>query len=350
MKVLHLLNAIRPSGMERMLVSASRYWDLFGIETLVVGQGEDHPYLDELTNSGYPFVAVPTLRKPSGILGLKKAVADYRPDVVNIHPEGAFLPAVAAIRLADRTVPIIRTIHSVFAPKGRASWSRHLQALLADPQVSYFVAPSDAVAANERHWNRESRIILNWVEDRYTEARTKPLSRHPRLAVIVGNCSPVKNHELALRACLDSNFDVAHIGNENGCSEHEKQLLTQLESCGSLTHRGPGDPLSSLRRASVFLLPSIVEGFSVALAEAISVNTPCIVGPASGLTWSYESGLIRVLSLELDEWTRTLRMGEFGSLHTPGEKQSMDLSAARGVHEYVSLYRSALGEGADKCA
>ena len=68
MKVVHLLASLRPSGMERMLVSAAPGTSpQAGVESVVVGQGLDHPFAGELRDAGYSVRTIPRVKSAEGM-------------------------------------------------------------------------------------------------------------------------------------------------------------------------------------------------------------------------------------------------------------------------------------------
>lgn len=339
LRVLHLLGPLYPSGMERMLASAFDEFKDEGISGVIIGQGPAHPFYSALVEAGYAVHIIPRVRTLAGFLALQKVLRRERPDVVHIHTESAFLPAVVGSRLAT-SAPIVRTIHSVFRPNGAALISRRLQGFLADKLVARFVSPSPDVADNEARGGRNSELIYNWVSSEYIEAGLKDLSgkRDAQLATLVGNCAQVKNHEMALRQLLAAGYSVAHHGDESHASPEEVQMLDELARAGRLQYRGTDAPLESLRRSGVFVLSSIHEGMSVALAEAIAVGTPCLVADSTGLSWAKGINRVQHIPLENHEGWK-FALPRTGYVPVAGLAGAPDLSSKRGVAEYAHLYR-----------
>jgi glycosyltransferase involved in cell wall biosynthesis len=341
LRVLHLMGSLRPSGMERMFVSASPHFRNHKVTNIIIGQGDDHPFLGVLQKADYRTAVVPSLRSFRGALDFRRAVREYSPDVVHIHAEGAFAVSTLLIRSATKA-PIVRTIHNVFQPKGRARLSRSIQGLIADRFIAEFVAPSPDVANNEQSFGRTARVILNWVADDYVPisqnaAGSQPVPI-PKSAVIVGNCSKIKNHELALRSLLKAGYRVFHHGDEREASSEEIDLLNALEHRGDLAYRGTSAPLVSLRRAGVYVMPSTREGMPVALAEAMSLGVPCLVGDSPGVDWAKGIDGIEHAALEQRDWDNALPYS--GYVRKKGHLDTPDLSAARGTLEYCDLYYS----------
>lgn len=341
LKIIHLLGSLYPSGMERMLVSAAADFASHDMEIVIVAQGRTHPFQQALVDAGYRVHIIPRVRSWPGTRQFYQVLRRERPDVVHIHTESAFLQAVGAIRFSG-SAPIVRTVHSVFRPQGKARMSRRIQAFLADRFVARFISPSPDVARNEAGWGRASSVIFNWVSGEYLERESgfaEP-KRDPLLAVMVGNCAHVKNHEMALRSLLANGYRVAHHGDEANASPEERHLLDELYQAGRLVYRGAGAPLQALRQAGVFVLPSFHEGMSVALAEAIACGTPCLVADSTGLSWAKGIDGVQHIPLDMRAWTSALHPSGYTPMR--GEAAPPDLSPARGAAEYSEVYRSAI--------
>ena len=328
--MLHLLGALRPSGMERMLVSAAPHWDTRLRHTLI-GQGDIHPFRDTLESAGYRVLSIPSLRTRAGGHGLRQVIAAERPDVVHIHSEGASLRSALSAR---HTALVMRTVHNVFPVRGRASWSRRAQAALGDSHVGKFVAPSPDVAENERRIGRDPEVIYNWIADEFfTTEVSQGIGDY---AVIVGNASPIKNQALALRALVELGIPVAHVGDLGRASGEEIALLRALESRGLLLHSGPGDPIEWLPEAGAYLMPSRHEGMGVALAEALALGIPALVGDTPGLRWARALPGVSSLALEVAEWIEAIPRAF--ALGRDPQREHPDFSARRGAREYGALY------------
>jgi glycosyltransferase involved in cell wall biosynthesis len=240
-------------------------------------------------------------------------------------------------------VPVIRTVHSIFDASGRWWLSRRLQGMVADRFVQEFVACSADVAGNEERFARNPRIIMNWVDDRYHHAETRTPDSESGLdplAVIVGNCSDIKNHELALAVLLDAGFRIAHLGDESRASSAEATLLDEAAQTHRLATRGVGDPLPWLRRADLFAFPSRYEGMGVALAEAVAMGVPSLVNDVPGLAWARHAPGVQ-FAASPEGW-RTAVANHNAKNVSRIDIALPDLRAERGAREYTDVYSRAL--------
>ncbi|MFD1720174.1 glycosyltransferase [Amnibacterium endophyticum] len=325
--------------MERMLVSALSAFGAVGVRGVVVGQGLEHPYADDLRVAGYEVRLIPSVRSVDGLRHLYRTIRSIRPDVVHVHTEGVFLATVLVSVMATRSRRVVHTVHNVF--DGGPAWRirRRLSRAVADRFLERVVVCSPDVAENERRFGRRSTLIYNWVDDRFFElqGQRRPPRGDEDHVLLLGNCGPAKNHEMALRAVLSSNSVVSHVGGEGSASEGERDMLDRLQAAGRLRRRGAAVPDAALLEATRLLMPSRNEGMPVALAEALTIGLPAVIADAPGLRWAAGQHGITVVPLEQDGWTRALK----GTAVPAATAPPIDFSAERGAAEYTAVYRAA---------
>ena len=118
-----------------------------------------------------------------------------------------------------------------------------------------------------------------------------------------------------------------------------------------------GDPAELLRAADVFVLPSVAEGMSNSLLEAMSTSLPCIASDIGGNQDLLGAGKGLLITLGegcRERWTQALikllsdpelrrRLGDSGRRRIEEE-----FSLSRVVKRYVALYRSLLPPSAQE--
>jgi glycosyltransferase involved in cell wall biosynthesis len=347
-RVLHLLGPLRPSGMERMLVTAAKYFRTENVLNIVVGQGRDHTFSVELRSAGCDVREVDAIGLSAvNARAFRRLVRELEVDVVHIHTEGNYLRTALVARWAlGRKGAIVRTIHSVFDAKGLWRVRRLLQAIVADRVLGALIVPSPDVAANERAMLRRPVVIFNWVDDEIFKIQARRLSDKLRpdslpTALLVGNCSAIKHHELALEALSESTHRVIHLGDERDASPRESAILDSLQRSGRLLERGVQSPHDALRRADYFVMSSRHEGMSVALAEAIVAGIPALVNDVKGLQWARKISGVSMVSDDATSWARAIT--SWDSFRAHSSSSAPDLSASRGAREYAQVYREVLG-------
>ncbi len=130
-----------------------------------------------------------------------------------------------------------------------------------------------------------SRIVVVYpgVDERYAPALVNPAPQGPAMALYVGGLLKRKNLPLALRGLAQARARGVQVELViAGTGEEEPQLRSEVDrlDLGSrVTFLGRVDEatkLDLLRRADLFLFPSLLEGFGMAAAEALSCGIPVI--------------------------------------------------------------------------
>jgi glycosyltransferase involved in cell wall biosynthesis len=339
--------------MERMLVSAAPYWQETGWQAEVVGQGNDHPFADDLTTAGYNVRYVRSLRTTAGLGDLARLLRATRPDVVHIHTEEAHGPVSLVARGTLPNVGLVRTIHNVFNFRGVTVARRRLQNTMARLVGTYHVAPSWDVADNERkNWSLNCKVIENWVADEFSHDmhsdRRSITAETPLRVAMVGNCSDVKNHQMVLRSALAlPRVVVVHVGGILAATQEEQVLVRQLEGQSRLEMLGARTDVAAILHGSqVFAMPSLHEGMPVALAEALCTGLPCLISDAPGLHWAAsEPGVL--VARDGSDWIKLLgRLSQdetfisssTSAAQADSARQRERFSARRGVTEYAAVY------------
>jgi glycosyltransferase involved in cell wall biosynthesis len=337
--VLHILGPIMPSGMERMLASGNSKFKELGVRNAVVGRGPKHPYSEALRGLGIDVSELSSYRPWTSSGGeLRKVLRESKPDIIHIHTEGDWFLTVLAIRLSSAwKTPIVRTIHSVFSPTGNKRIKRRIQALIADSQVLAFIAPSIEIVDNEKSYGRSVQYVHNWVDDSFLKlASSRPKkANHNKVAMLVGNCSEIKNHEIALEAVLATGWKIVHLGDEQNCSQREKTLLDELAKSEQLIFRGVSSPLEFMGEANLFLMPSIKEGFGIALAEALSAGVESVISDSESFRWTEGIDGVTRLPLSDQAWKRFLTEWEKPAHVRLGH---WDFAPDKGVAVYYEVY------------
>jgi glycosyltransferase involved in cell wall biosynthesis len=285
-------------------------------------------------------------------------------DLVHVHTERAnFLYGLTCGLLARRAV--VRTIHSNFLYGGRVRLKLRVQRRLLRALGIRHIAISRGVQDNEQgRYGNASRLIYNWFDtsrfaalaalDRDSERQRWHLA-HDQIAVLVlGNCSPIKNHLAVVEALArlrppsGSNVVILHAGLEDA-ARTEWNRARQLGVDGRIRFLGKVDDVPSLMVASdLYLMPSLHEGFSIAGLEALGAGLPGILSDRPGLADLREffSGLVytgvtpEAVATGLETAVATLpALLEQASGNRDKARQCF--SPKRGVSEYAEVYREA---------
>lgn len=354
MRVLHVLDELRPSGAEVCLRVAAPLWAQHGVECEILSLGGKlGPYAPVLEAAGYPVHHLPQDPYRAFLPAYLRLVRGY--DVVHVHVERAnFYNALAARAAGVRRV--VLSVHNVFGFTGTLRLERRVQRALLRTAGARFLSVSASVRAAElANFGNPTTWIDNW----YDDARITPPSPEERAAaraalgladgelaaVTIGNCSPVKNHEAALRALAEVPVTLLHVGLEEP-AEPERKLAADLGITDRVRFLGRVDDVRPvLAAADLALMPSRWEGMSIAALECLAAGLPAVFADVPGLR-DFRALGVPVSWVAPHDVTDGLRriaaLGPEGRV-ARGQRGAAivreHFSAERGVAAYAELYR-----------
>lgn len=360
MRILHVLNELRPSGAETMLRAAAASWRQHGFTGEVLSTGEvAGAYADALRLAGYRIHHLPFAKSWRFLVEFFLFVRRGGFDLVHLHTERACF-WYAALAWAAGQRRLVRSIHAAFDFAGILRVRRSLQRWVMRRVFGVQMAAcSEAVARLE--WDRfrnPAAVLGNWFDsDRYRPAVNPPRAAdRPFVVVTVGNCSPVKNHAAVLHALARlPNAQYLHAGCEEA-AQAERALAQELGVAGRVQFLGMVTDLRPVfRAADLLVMPSLHEGFGIAAVEAMGAGLPVLLADVTGLrdfrTWS--GGAIRYCAPEAVALEAAVR--QFMELPpaeraaegaTLSERAHRMFGVAAGAARYTALYRGTLPSGA----
>ena len=298
--VVHVLGALRHSGAEMMLLCAAESFNRAGIDSLLLAMADeqestlDHLWLRQ--TCGVQTRHLPSDNWWTFSRGYVRLLRQVRPICVHVHAERAsllttFLPRLLRIR-------VIRTVHSSFRFNGLLRARKRIERAVVRRAGVRSISISDSVHDNElSQFKNRSRVILNWYDDRCyrpptiderTAARVaREISEDRVVVAMVGNCSPVKNHEAVFRALSTIGESkrplLLHAGAE-GVKQTEQCLCSSLGVASDVAFLGAtSDVQSVLFAADAFVMPSLYEGMGIAALEAHATGLPLLLASSPGL-------------------------------------------------------------------
>lgn len=350
MRVLHVLNELRPSGAETMLRAAAANWQQQGITGEILSTGDvPGAYADALRLAGYRIHHLPFAKSWRFLADFFRFVQRGGFDVVHLHTERACC-WYAALAWAAGQRRMVRSIHAAFDFAGLLRVRRAMQRWVMRRVFGVQMAAcSQAVASLE--WERfrnPATVLGNWFDsDRYRPAGAEP-RRRGAVIVTVGNCAPVKNHEAVLRALVDlPEVQYLHAGCEDAGQE-ERALAERLGVAGRVQFLGMVKDLRPVfREADLLVMPSLHEGFGIAAVEAMGAGLPVLLADVTGLrefrSWS---GAVRYCAPDAAAVAAAVR--EFLGL-SAAERAAIGVALSEAAHRrfglaagaarYAALYR-----------
>jgi L-malate glycosyltransferase len=298
----------------------------------------------------------------SFVAGVIRALTRLRSEIDIIHTHQALWEAVAT----GLSRPLLAGKPTLVQPASAGYYgeAEELRATRGAPVLRRAILANTAFAAIsaeiEREWRElgvaEGRIMRTAsgvdAERFYPGVSSVEADLLPRPRVMfTGRLHPQKNLPLLLEAWTEvarrraGNLILVGPGNE-------RQRLAELAATLGISNRvqfvGAADnPADYLRAADVFVLPSVAEGMSNSLLEAMATALPCVVSGIGGntdLVADRETGRL-VIKPTAEAWSKIL----LEMLDNPNEAQRLGAAARQRidrdfahrvvVDRYVALYR-----------
>jgi len=198
------------------------------------------------------------------------------------------------------------------------------------------ISPVIADFVRERY-GVESTIIPNGVQLPELDSETSALDKHGlqigKYVLQVSRFVPEKRHfdliEAFERAAV-AGFKLALVGDAHHPDSYEKALKERAAANPAIVLTGflGGNELKAIfQHASVFVLPSSLEGLSISLLEALSFGLPCL---ASGIPANRSVGLDEAAYFDLGN------IGQLAAGITAISKQSWSDKDRDAVRRWVS--------------
>lgn len=211
----------------------------------------------------------------------------WHPDVIHYHAEGPCVPLPIARAAGIKTVATIHgldwkrakwgKIASTYIKLGERAAVRHANEIV--------VLSRDAQEYFRRGYGRDTKLVPNGI----TSHKILPACliderwglKRGNYLLYLGRLVPEKRPELLIEAFKSLNTDKRLViaGGGSDTSEYERQLHEEAKEDSRILFTGfvEGQILEELySNASVYVLPSDVEGMPMSLLEAMSYGCPCI--------------------------------------------------------------------------
>lgn len=363
MKVLHILNELRFSGMEMMLDNSFEEWKRHEVEIEILATGvEKGEAYSLLSEKGYALTHISFVgQRIKAFLELRKFLKEKKFDVVHIHTEANFLIHVLNAYFAGSR-NIIRTFHSIFYPRFLGKMRRMVDRLIASFFSVRYVSVGDSVSNNESiKFFTKSKIIYNWFDtNRFKDFKVQTkkdireklsLSNDVFVITSIGNCSSIKRHELIFEALAklpkSINWVYLHAGRENkNCNERElAKELSIYDRCMFMGLISNAEEVLAI--SDVYIMSSVIEGLSIAALESIASGVPTLLTKVPGLkdilklvpeSIGYEANSDELSTKIVDVYK--LSAEEKKELSIELIRKSNELfSISSGVKNYVNFYK-----------
>lgn len=277
-KILHIIDSINIGGAEKLLCNTIPELPEYSHLIVTLFPSEDISLL--------PANAIHRCLNAKKITDLpfksslyKSIVAAYQPDLVHSH---LYFSTLFAKGLTPSRIPFVFTQHFEFS-KNAEKWYYRVAERVVSNKRQRGIAVSNVVLrdyVNITAFRGRMQVIENFIPDHYfIDGAAKTPSQNGQLKMVaLGNIKPIKNQQYILDAFehlkdLDVSCDIYGEGDLKDLLEkkaHDHGLRVYF--------RGKADDSSAiLTQYDLFIMPSLTEGFPLALFEAMSCKLPVIV-------------------------------------------------------------------------
>lgn len=297
-KVLHVTYDMRIGGTEQVIVNLIKGSDADLIDmSILCIESPLGPFADDLIAAGIKITAL--TRKPGFDTGLISQIRQHikhnEIDIVHCHQYTPYVYGVLGALFSKAKV--IFTEHGRFYPDS-SSWKRKLINPLLNKLTSSCTAISQAtrqaLVEFENIPEKSIDVIYNGITplviDSHQQATLAKQLNIPSNTLCIGTIArldPIKNHTMMLKAfkrVLESGVKAKLMIVGDG--EEKNTLLNLIEELAIEEHvimtGYEPKPQNHLALMDIYLLPSLSEGTSMTLLEAMSIGKPCIVTHAGG--------------------------------------------------------------------
>jgi glycosyltransferase involved in cell wall biosynthesis len=358
---LQLIETGGPGGAERVLVSLTAALTTEPGFRASAGLLKAGWVADELARRALPAAQFRIRRAldPHLVWALARHLRRAEVDLVHAHEFTMNVYGAAAAWLAR--VPVIATVH------GRGYYAEARRRLLALRLAARSGAVVVAVSSDIQQFLESEvgiprvRLVPNGIDlarpasgDRDRGRRAIGIGREPLLIGTIGNLYPVKGHRVLLAALRELGPEVhvaiAGRGNEEGALRAQAAELGIAERVHFLGYRD--DTPDLLAACDIYALPSLFEGQSLALIEAMGARLPIVatqvggnpevLGPKDVTGLFVPAGDPQALAVELRRLAGDPGLrGRLGEAALARAKSEFSLAAMLG--RYRALYAEVLG-------
>lgn len=274
-KILIINNGLASGGIERASTSMANHFASIGHEVVILALYRSMHFFD--LHSSITFIE-PSF--PSGSkLYMLKMMAYVKREVKKIKPDtilayGEWTNCFVGLALTGIKVPLFYTDR--MRPNGHLPLAHRILRKIYYPQAKGIIAQSEFAKRiiSERTGATRIKVIYNPVN-----AIEKIECEKKKLVVCVGRFTAEKGHRIlvdAIAKLKHSDWSLSLVGDGPLRGDLEKQVEQLGIRERVVFHGAMKDFRKELSEASLFVMPSLREGFPNALIEAMSVPLPCI--------------------------------------------------------------------------
>jgi glycogen synthase len=219
---------------------------------------------------------------------LVKHIAKYlernRPDLIHVN---AYTLNAPVSKLAQKAgIPCITAVHSYFGDDWQeisllSPLLKHMErSTIRNDKSAIVHVPSEYLRKRiKRETGRNTVVINNWLPERFPVPKGLPRNTY----LYVGSLEAVKNPLPCIAAAKQQNSRLIVIGKGTLLAKMQQAAHDAGISCIFIDELSHDETLAYIGGASLVLVPSITESFSLVALEAIAQGTPVSGNPVGVL-------------------------------------------------------------------
>ncbi len=298
-RILLVIAGLCAGGAERQMTLLTRGLDRSRYEVgLLIFNAKDKVHYQDVFEQPLWFRALGLSRSRSGplglalgmVMGIRRAVADFQPDLIHTSLNVANVAVRATGLLCFRHIPVVTSVRNDFL-SGYPKTDQIIERLLS--------SRSTAIIANAESTRQQlvkvlplvaNRIVTieNGIDPRFSPGSATAPEGWPaggRIALVVGRLAPQKNH-LAMIEALRKLDAQGQLGDWRFVLVGEGPLRGQINAAVAEFPRfnllpPTTDLLPYYRNTDLLLLPSLYEGMSNVALEAQACGVPVALSLAA---------------------------------------------------------------------
>lgn len=278
---------------------------------------------------------------------LERILKEFRPDIIHLYAN--FGGSALAFLLFAKTLrlPVVFTLHAPYLYENKLGTHFPKIAAVSDQICCVSQWVLSEIEQMLPFTKPKLRLIYNGLP--LPEIAPSPLSFSPPTLLLFGRLSPEKGFATAIVAFSllkpDAKLIIAGGGIERPRLEKqvdELNLRDSVEFTGVLTEE---EVISTFNRASIVIVPSILESFGLVILEAMQWQRPVIASRVQGVpevVADNETGLLvpaqdpialsQAIQTLLKNPTKSIEMG------LQGRKRALQFTLERNLLEHEKLY------------
>jgi glycosyltransferase involved in cell wall biosynthesis len=343
-RIVRLIPVLDYGGVETTFITQARHIDRSSFDFRVATFWKAGAAARKISESGIPVADLgidPSIRNRAATRRLAAYLKEVQPDIVHASIGEANIHAALVSKRSGVPVTIIEEqgipSRGLVGRLGHAFLYRRVDAIVGVSEAScrYLIEREHAPRS-------KVHLLYNAVRDDFLRPLAQRTHDGSFTILTIGRLHPVKNHQRLIRAFAPVAAAVPRARLRIvGSGDEEAGLRRTIAELG-LQERVdlPGfsaDVIGLLDSADCFVLPSLSEGFGIAIVEAMARGLP-VIASDSGALPEIVGGLGRewiVSPLDVDGWSAAMiRLAQLA----PPERERLG-RAARGVAERFSERR-----------